>query len=220
MPAYDRYARWMAYFPEGERQDMYTPELNAELRNRTAPSIMRDAYLASDAEDELNRLLDLDVQTYLPGDLLVKMDIASMAHSLEVRSPLLDHRLMEISASLPGSWKIAGLTTKKIFKDALRPWLPDHILDRPKQGFGVPLGTWFRGEMRGYPREILLDPKTLDRGWFREQKVTQLLDEHENSTRDNTNKIWSLIQLELWLRMFIDAQAAAPTAVSVDASAM
>src|SRR5207253_982843 len=91
MPAYDRYARWMAYFPEGERQDLYTPEFNAELRDRTAPSIMRDAYLASDAEDELNRLLDLDVQTYLPGDLLVKMDIASMAHSLEVRSPLLDH---------------------------------------------------------------------------------------------------------------------------------
>jgi asparagine synthase (glutamine-hydrolysing) len=215
MPAYDRYAKWMAYFPEEERGDLYTPELNAELVDRTAPSIMRDAYFASDAEDEVNRLLDLDVQTYLPGDLLVKMDIASMAHSLEVRSPLLDHRLMEFSASLPGSWKIAGLTTKKIFKDALRPWLPDHILDRPKQGFGVPVGEWFRGEMRGLPREILLDPKTLGRGWFREGRVRRLLDDHDSGTRDNTNKIWSLMQLELWLRMFIDAQPTAPATVSV-----
>jgi asparagine synthase (glutamine-hydrolysing) len=216
MPAYDRYARWMAYFPEGERQDLYTPELNAALHDRTAPSIMRDAYLNSDADDALNRLLDLDVQTYLPGDLLVKMDIASMAHSLEVRSPLLDHKLMELSASLPGSWKIGGLTTKKIFKDALRPWLPDHILDRPKQGFGVPLGTWFRGEMRELPREILLDRNTLDRGWFREEKVTKLLDDHQSGEQDNTNKIWSLIQLELWLRMFIDAKPTSPTTVSVE----
>jgi asparagine synthase (glutamine-hydrolysing) len=216
MPAYDRYAKWMAYFPEGERQGFYTDEFNAELRDRTAPSIMRDAYLASDAEDELNRLLDLDVQTYLPGDLLVKMDIASMAHSLEVRSPLLDHQVMELSASLPGSWKIGGLTTKKIFKDALRAWFPDRILDRPKQGFGVPIGTWFRGPLRGFPREILLDRKTLDRGWFRAQAVTQLLDDHEQGTHDNTNKIWALIQLELWLRMFIDGTPTAPTTVSAE----
>jgi asparagine synthase (glutamine-hydrolysing) len=177
---------------------------------------MRDAYLDSDADDALNRLLDLDVQTYLPGDLLVKMDIASMAHSLEVRSPLLDHKLMELSASLPGSWKIGGLTTKKIFKDALRPWLPDHILDRPKQGFGVPLGTWFRGEMRELPREILLDRSTLDRGWFREEKVKKLLDDHQSGEQDNTNKIWSLIQLELWLRMFIDTKPTSPTTVNVE----
>jgi asparagine synthase (glutamine-hydrolysing) len=214
MPAYDRYAKWMAYFPEGERQEFYTPEFNAELHDRTAPSIMRDAYLASDAEDELNRLLDLDVQTYLPGDLLVKMDIATMAHSLEVRSPLLDHKLMELSASLPGKWKVRGLTTKKIFKDALRPWFPDHILDRPKQGFGVPIGEWFRGPLRGFPREILLDPRTIDRGWFRRDAVARLLDDHEQGTQDNTNKLWALIQLELWMRMFIDGPPTAPPTVS------
>jgi asparagine synthase (glutamine-hydrolysing) len=216
MPSYERYANWIAYFPEYERERLYTPEFAAEVRERTAPSVMREPFLASDAEDEIDRLLDVDVQTYLPGDLLVKMDIASMAHSLEVRSPLLDHRLMELAASLPGSWKVSGRNTKKIFKQALRPWLPAHILGRPKQGFGVPVGSWFRNELRSLPGEILLDPTTLARGWFREQTVKRLLDDHKHGTRDNTNKIWALIQLELWLRTFIDTQTTTPTTIGVD----
>jgi len=213
MPFDARYAAYAAHFNEDERARLYTPEFAASLGEwRTAPSVMREPYLASDAQDAVNRLLDTDLHTYLPGDLLVKMDIASMAHSLEVRSPLLDHQLMEFAAALPAEWKISGLTTKKIFKDALRPWLPGHILDRPKQGFGVPLGDWFRGQLRQLPREILLDPQTLARGWFRTSAIRQLIDDHENARSDNTNKLWSLIQLELWLRTFIDTKPAlAPT---------
>jgi asparagine synthase (glutamine-hydrolysing) len=213
----DRYANSMAYFTELEREDLYTPAFRAQIRDRTAPSVIRGPYLASDAEDDIDRLLDVDVNTYLPGDLLVKMDIATMAHSLEVRSPLLDHRLMEIAASLPGAWKVAGRTTKKVFKDALRPWLPDRILDRPKWGFGVPLGAWFRRELREVPREILLDPQALDRGWFREEAVHRILEEHEAGSYDHTNKIWALIQLELWQRMFIDRQTTGPTTVDLAA---
>ena len=113
--------------------------------------------------------------------------------------------------------EISGLTTKKIFKDALRPWLPDHILDRPKQGFAIPIGTWFRNELRQLPREILLDPHTLRRGWFREHTLDQIITDHETGTTDNTNKIWSLIQLELWLRTFIDTKptATVPAALSL-----
>jgi asparagine synthase (glutamine-hydrolysing) len=210
LPAYDRYAKWMAYFPEDERARLYTADFAAQLGERSAPAVMRDPYHASDAEDELGRLLDIELQTYLPGDLLVKMDIASMAHSLEVRSPLLDHHLMELAASLPSSWKISGITSKKIFKDALRPWLPNEILDRPKQGFGVPLGDWFRGQLKTLPYDILLDPATLQRGWFRRQRLEQIIEEHERGVTDNTNEIWALIQLELWLRMFIDTDK--PTA--------
>jgi asparagine synthase (glutamine-hydrolysing) len=213
MEPYERYAMWVAYFNEQERRDLYAPEFLETLAPRTAPSVIRDPYMRSDASDIVNRLLDVDVQTYLPGDLLVKMDIASMAHSLEVRSPLLDHRLMELAASLPGSTKVAGRTTKKIFKDALRPWLPSHILERPKWGFGVPIGAWFRAELRELPREILLDRRSLQRGFFRPQAVSALIDDHVRGRRDNTDKIWALIQLELWLRMYVDQSVARPVAI-------
>jgi asparagine synthase (glutamine-hydrolysing) len=217
LPFYDRYARYAAHFNGDERVWLYTPELMATLRAPTARSVMRDPYLASDAEDELGRLLDTDVHTYLPGDLLVKMDIASMAHSLEVRSPLLDHQLMELAASLPSAWKIDGQTTKRIFKDALRAWLPAEILDRPKQGFGVPLGEWLRGALRRLPEDILLDRRARERGWFRESAVTLLIVEHQEGIADHTNKLWALIQLELWLQTFIDARATAPATLSVGA---
>jgi asparagine synthase (glutamine-hydrolysing) len=206
----DRYMKWVAFFNEEERAGLYTPEFHASLGERFAPSVMGTPYVESDAEDELNRLLDVDIQTYLPGALLVKMDIASMAHSLEVRSPLLDHELMEMTAGFPGSWKLSGRTTKKIFKDALRPWLPTHILDRAKWGFGPPIGNWFRGELKELPREILLDPGSLQRGFFREESLRRFVDEHVTGARDHTNKIWALIQLELWLRTFIDSKADRP----------
>jgi asparagine synthase (glutamine-hydrolysing) len=117
---------------------------------------------------------------------------------------------MEVVAGLPGEWKLAGGTTKKIFKDALRPWLPDHILDRPKWGFAVPLGSWFRHELRHLPSEILLDPRSIDRGFFRESRIRALIDQHVTGTSDNKDKLWALIQLELWLRTFIDTKSAAP----------
>src|SRR5215208_4593728 len=153
-----RYAIWMAIFAEEERNALYAPELRAAVGPSAALDVIRRPFHGSDAQDPVNRLLDVDVNTYLPGDLLVKMDIATMAHSLEVRSPLLDHELMEFAAALPGSWKLAGQTTKKVLKDALRPWLPDHILDRPKWGFGVPVASWFAGALSALPGEILLDP--------------------------------------------------------------
>jgi asparagine synthase (glutamine-hydrolysing) len=210
LPAYDRYSVWMAYFREPERERMYTPETRARLGERTAPRLIKDAWLRSQAGDQVNRLLDVDIQTYLPGDLLVKMDIASMAYSLEVRSPLLDHEFMELCAGLPGSWKLSGGTSKKLFKDALRPWLPDHLLERPKSGFSVPIAAWFRGPLRDLPREILLDEETRARGLFREQYVRDLIDRHVAGTRDNSSRIFALIQLELWFRTFVDTRIDRP----------
>ena len=215
IPPYDRYSRVIAYFDERARAALYTREFRELVGDSgAAANLVKEAYEKSDAEDEVSRLLDVDAQTYLPGDLLVKMDIASMAHSLEVRSPLLDHRLMEMSAALPGHWKVKGGTTKKIFKDALRPWLPNHILDRTKAGFAVPLAKWFRSELRDLPGDILLDPRALRRGFFREEELRKLIDTHISGEWDNSNKLWALIQLELWLSNFVDGERSQPPSLA------
>ena len=211
----DRYAMWMSIFDERQREELYTPEFRERVDMAETASFIRDRFEQTDATDWWNELLDVDVNTYLPGDLLVKMDIATMAHSLEVRSPLLDHELMEFAASLPGSWKISGKTTKKLLKDALRPWLPDHLLDRPKLGFGVPIAEWLAGSLSDLPRDVLLDERARARGFFRESVVERLIDEHVGRERDNSNQLWALIQLELWLQMFVDARPREPMALSV-----
>ena len=162
------------------------------------------------------------MQSYLPGDLLVKMDIASMAHSLEVRSPLLDQELMETVAALPAEAKLGGEVTKRCFKAALRPWLPDAVLDRPKMGFGVPIGRWFAGPLRAMPEEILLDPGSLTRGVFSERALRDFVrdaaaraGEREDGFEYHANRLWAFLELELWLRTYIDrAPPRAPMAIS------
>jgi asparagine synthase (glutamine-hydrolysing) len=211
----ERYAWRMASVKPEERDLLYTDAFRHELRAARANAVIEIPFAESDAEDDVNRLIDVDVRTYLPNALLVKMDITSMAHSLEMRSPLLDHELMEFVARLPGSWKVDGTTTKRIFKDALRPWLPATILNRPKWGFGSPISHWFRGQLRDLPAEILLDPRSLDRGWFREATLRTLIDDHATGRRDNTTNLWALIQLELWLRTFVDARVREPLALNV-----
>jgi asparagine synthase (glutamine-hydrolysing) len=196
---------WIAYFSDLERADLYTPEFRASLGDNRTADVIAVPYAESDAPTGVERLLDVDINAYLPGALLVKVDIATMAHSLEVRSPFLDHKFLEAVARMPGDAKLSGTTTKKVLKDALRPWLPDHILDRDKMGFGVPLPEWFRGELRDLPGEILLDPRSLDRGLFRPDAVRALIDNHHNRVEDNASKIWALLQLELWFRMYVDA---------------
>jgi asparagine synthase (glutamine-hydrolysing) len=206
----DRYGMWIAYFTAPDRADLYTPEFRASLDDASYRAVIRDPFLASDGTNLVERLLDVDCRTYLPGDLLVKMDIATMAHSLEARSPLLDHRFMEMAARLPASAKLDGHTTKRVFKDALRPWIPDQILDRPKMGFGVPLAEWLRGELGELPGEVLLDPRATERGWFRPERVRKLIDDHHAGAVDNANKLWALIQLELWLQTYVDTKTPAP----------
>jgi asparagine synthase (glutamine-hydrolysing) len=213
---YDRYAMWIAYFAERDRAELYTPELRSTLgAARTAPSVIREPWLESNARAYVDRMLDVDVNTHLPGDLLVKMDIATMAHSLEVRSPFLDHCFMEMAARLPAESKLRGRTTKLALKDAMRPWIPDRILERRKMGFGVPIGDWFRGPLRGLPGEVLLDPRSLDRGLFREEALRGIIERHISGREDTSNKIWALLQLELWMRTYVDASRPQRVATSV-----
>jgi asparagine synthase (glutamine-hydrolysing) len=126
---------------------------------------------------------------------------------------------MELCASFPGAWKLQRGTTKKLFKDALRPWLPGAILDRPKQGFGVPIAEWFRGPLRPLPREILLDSTARARGMFRPEYIESLIADHQSGGRDNATRLWALIQLELWHRTFVDRLEDGPLELPVTLAA-
>jgi asparagine synthase (glutamine-hydrolysing) len=211
MAPVDRYASWMSPFPSERRAGLLTPEFAAATGDCDAIGGIRSAWASSGGEDLLDVMLDVDVQTYLPDDLLVKIDVATMAYSLEARSPLLDQEVMELAASLPASHKLHRGVTKRVLKEAFRGTLPDQILDRPKKGFGVPLRHWFRDELRDLPREQLLDPEALARGWFRPEAVERLIDEHRDGRADHSLRLWTLLQLETWHREVV-APSALPAA--------
>ncbi len=194
----ERYLAHTSTFTEATRSQLYTPEYAALLGTSRTAEMLLGPWHSSSADDRLDQLLDVDVNSYLPGDLLTKMDIATMAYSLEGRSPLLDHELMEFAASLPAEMKAARGQRKRILRAALRGWIPDEILDAPKRGFELPTAQWFRGELRGFAREVLLDPRSTSRGWFREPEVRRLLDEHVAGTHDHNRRLWTLLMLELW----------------------
>jgi asparagine synthase (glutamine-hydrolysing) len=203
-----RYARWLSSFDADARRQLFTDDFAAQIGDWQPETVLLDAWDRSTAIRPVERMMDTDIHTYLPADLLVKMDIATMAYSLEARSPFLDHQLMELAASLPADLKLNGSRGKLILKAALRGILPDEILDRPKMGFGVPLDRWFREELRELPSEILLDADSLDRGYFRRSAVERLIREHREGTADNATRIWVLLQLEMWHREVVGAPPA------------
>ena len=152
----------------------------------------------------LSRLQHWDQHHYLVDDILVKVDRATMAHSLEARCPLLDHKVIELAASAPSEWHGDEHATKKLFRDVIRPWVPDAVLQRPKRGFGVPLRRWFHEGLTTWARDILLDPRTRQRGWTRSDEVATMLQQHQNGSRDHAKRIWALVTLELWARRHLD----------------
>jgi asparagine synthase (glutamine-hydrolysing) len=204
----DRYRAYVSHFRDEERSGLYTPEY-AELVGRSqAPEVIGSAWREASGASVVDKILQVDVETYLADDLLVKADIATMAHSLEGRSPFLDHELMEFAASVPPELKLRGMERKVLLRRALRAWLPDEILDRPKMGFGVPLGAWFRGELRGYVEEVLLDPAATGRGYFRPDRVRSLIHRHADGREDASSRLWTLLMHEWWHREFVDQAAA------------
>jgi asparagine synthase (glutamine-hydrolysing) len=200
---HDRYAAIMSHFEPAALEQLCEPEfLEAAGGSRYA----WDVTLALPPLRGVDRYLALDTATYLPGDLLVKVDRMSMAHALEVRSPLLDHKLHEYAASLPGGLKLRRGTTKWLLKElASRRGLPDDLVHRPKHGFGVPIGEWFRHELRGWLEDVLHDPRTRDRGYFHPAETDRLLSEHLSGRADQSYRLWNLAMLELWHRAWIDA---------------
>jgi asparagine synthase (glutamine-hydrolysing) len=189
-------------FPEYLLRRIARPDLLRSASNRPETDAARQ--LAAADGPLLSRLQRWDQQHYLPGDILVKVDRATMAHGLEARCPLLDHRVVELAAQQP-SWRHgSATTTKELFKRLVAPWLPAETLARPKKGFGVPLRRWFAEGLIGWAREILLDRRTHERGWTDRREAARLLTQHELGTRDHAKRIWTLVCLELWARQHVD----------------
>ena len=190
-PPGERYGRLMEIFPVELRRDLWLDPQHAE-------AVRLEPHGAGIAG-----LQRLDVATYLPGDLLLKADLASMAHSLELRSPFLDHEVMALGLALPEGLKTRGREGKVALRRAFAADLPPQVASRGKTGFGVPLGRWFREDLRELARDLL----STDRGWFRRDTLTRLLDEHESGRADHGHRLWCLLMLELWMREHVETPA-------------
>jgi asparagine synthase (glutamine-hydrolysing) len=184
----------MEVFPAPLRAELWQPDFV-----RPTPAHM---LLGPAPRNGVSGLQMLDVETYLPGDLLLKADIASMAHSLELRSPFLDQEVLELGVSTrPG---------KAALREAFRDLLPPEILARAKTGFGVPLTRWFRADLREFTGDLLLSDRARARGQLRPQAVERLLREHVEGRADHGHRLWCLLMLELWQREHVEAPLAAP----------
>jgi asparagine synthase (glutamine-hydrolysing) len=199
-----RYARWFGQFLPDERHNLYTSAFRSAIASSNPEALFAEVFHQSDAEDCTDVVLDADVNLYLADNLLVKMDRATMAHSLEARSPFLDHQLMEFVASLPVHFKLSGIHKKRLLKAMLRGLVPDTVLDRPKMGFSVPLAQWFREDLREMVYDLLLSPRALQRGYFEPTAVAKLLNAHCRREGEHGQQLWDLLVLELWHRTFSD----------------
>jgi asparagine synthase (glutamine-hydrolysing) len=199
-----RNAHWLSHFTPEMKSELYAAAFMEEVAANDSYALLREHYEEAVADHVLDRTLYADTMMYLPDDLLVKIDVASMANSLEARSPFLDHEFMEFAARIPAEMKLKGMTTKYILKKAFRNRLPDAVISRGKQGFAVPLDHWFRSRLKDMAFDILLSQRTAERGYFRQEMIIKILDEHVSGTWNWQNHIWNLLMLELWHRMFID----------------
>ena len=203
-PAAQRYLSWVSAFDEQAKLNLYSNDFRAETAPFSTIGFLEPWFAKANGAGIVDASLLTDTMTYLPNDLLVKMDIASMTVSLEARSPFLDHHLMEFAASLPERLKLRGMTTKYLLKRILKKFVPAENLTRPKMGFGVPIGHWFRGRMQSFLRETLLSERALSRGMFNPDAVRQLVDQHVDNKADHEHRLWALLMLELWFQRFID----------------
>ena len=209
VPERARYGRLMEVFPAELRRELWEPEFVS--RPMPAAELLGEPAGAGIAE-----LQELDVEHYLPGDLLYKSDVASMAHSLELRSPFLDREVLELGMSLPDSLKWSGGRGKVALRRAFAAQLPKEVASRPKAGFGVPLARWFREDLRELTADLLLDPRARSRGQIRPGAVKRLLDEHVRGRDDHGHRLWCLVMLELWQRFYVEAERPPLTAARAE----
>ncbi|WP_256081174.1 XrtA/PEP-CTERM system amidotransferase [Massilia sp. YIM B04103] len=187
------------------RQQLFTPKFRADLQGYRAIDVMRAHADQAPTDDPLSLIQYLDMKTYLPGDILTKVDRASMAHALEVRVPLLDHKLVEWISGLPPEMKLHGSEGKYVFKKSMENYLPNDILYRRKQGFAVPLAAWFRGPLRERVRSSLLGPNLAATGIFNQAYLNEMVEQHQSGRRDYSAPIWTLLMFEAFLRKEMQA---------------
>jgi asparagine synthase (glutamine-hydrolysing) len=206
-----RLAEWFPLFNRDMKAKLLSDDFARELNGSGPADVFARELAETDATGFLNRMLYLDTKLWLADDLLARGDKTSMAASLEARVPLLDHKLVEFAAGLPPALKLNGFTRKYLLRKVGRQLLPPKILSRRKKGFPVPLSIWFRKEARGFVRDLLSPATVRRRGFFRSGSVELLLKEHESGFADHGNQIWSLVSIELWLRLYLDSSCKAQT---------
>lgn len=206
LDAVDRYIDSVSHFNDLRKKSLYSSNLQSKLNGSFGAATKLFQNYAGDVStgNPIDNLLYLDSKTYLPSDILTKVDRMTMATSLEARVPLLDHELIEFVQTIPSELKLKNLETKYIFKKAMEGIVPREILYREKQGFGVPIGDWINSQLKDRIHETLLEKRTLERGYFEKNYIQTLLDEHEKHRRDHSHLLWILLMLELWHRRYVD----------------
>ena len=196
----EAYFHSVSILREPMRNRLFTESFRSTLGGYEASEVFRNHANKAGTDDPLALIQYLDLKTYLVGDINTKVDRASMAHSLEVREPLMDHKLVEWLATLRSSEKIRGQEGKYLLKKSMEPFLPNDVLYRPKMGFSVPLARWFRGPLKQRVQESLLGSRLADTGWFNRDYLQELVTEHNNGSRDYSASIWSILMFEAFLR--------------------
>jgi asparagine synthase (glutamine-hydrolysing) len=210
----DRYALSTSYFRfrSEEKKTLYGDALSERTSGYDSEELLADVYRGVPAKGIVDRMLATDVETRLPGHLLLQVDRLTMALGLEARSPLLDHELGELIAQFPGEAKVRGRRLKALLRDVARAYLPADIVERPKQGFMLPISHWLRGELGDQAGLFLTDSRLVRNGYVREAAVRSLIAEHRTEMFDHHHRIWMLLNLEVWWRLYVDGQE--PGAVS------
>jgi asparagine synthase (glutamine-hydrolysing) len=217
----DGYFRNISMLNDEARAQLFTPEFKRTLQGYRAKEQLARHFNAAPTDDPLSRAQYADIKTYLPGDILTKVDRASMASSLEVRAPFLDHCFAEWSAGLPSALKLRDGEGKHVLKSALQPLLPREILYRAKQGFSVPLAAWFRGPLRDRMHRELTGARLRETGWFDDRHIAGAIEQHASGRRDHSQLLWSLLMFSSFLRDVHEARSAtdqaAPAALAATA---
>jgi asparagine synthase (glutamine-hydrolysing) len=203
-----RYLRLVCFFDDERLPQLLTDDFRESLGGADAAEFLFAAYRECPSRDFVTRTTCADVLTYLPCDILTKVDIASMTYALEARCPILDQEVVDLAASMPVEWKIKQGRLKRILIETFSDLLPPAIQRRGKMGFGVPLSHWFRGELQPLLKEVLLDRRSLGRGLFRPEAVERLVQDHVTGLTDHSSRLWALLVLELWQQKFLDAARA------------
>lgn len=196
----DGYFHGVSMLNDRVRDQLFSDGFRRQLQGYRAIEVMRRHAANAPTDDPLSLVQYLDMKTYLPGDILTKVDRASMAHSLEVRVPLLDHEFVEWVSGLPPSSKLRNGEGKYIFKKALEPHLPNDVLYRKKMGFSIPLAAWLRGPLRSAVQAAVLNPALLDTGIFNQHYLRRMLDEHQSATKDHSTALWQVLMFDAFLR--------------------
>jgi len=200
-----RYLSYTAYFTNEQKSELYTDEFKQKVWHNDTYDIIAREFEKSGSKNRTEQAVYADFTTYLPDDLLTKVDIDTMAVSLEGRSPFLDYEFLELTAQIPFNLKLKGLNNKKyILKEALRGLVPDEVMFRPKMGFSIPVHSWFRNELKEYVYATLLSNKAIDRKIFKKEEIEKFLNIHNTTNLQYGYHIWALITLELWFQEYFD----------------